>query len=765
MIFESHPGKKLINHIDEVRKIANKFLNDKEDSINKTLDIACKCHDFGKYTTYFQKHLYKKYNGNLSNHGFISALFGAFVGLKIFGEDSYLPLILYSVILHHHGNLENADEDLPTELRFNLSSLKAELKFKLDIVNSQLDDMKNNYAEIVKDLSIVELEEYFDEFIEKRPYEYTLRSILKVQRLIEMSRMDKQKMYTTHQLLYSCLIDADKMSASNTPIPEVKEMSYSILYNKYLDQFKEKSGKIDKIRSEVFNRVQKNLQEVYKSNKYFSITAPTGTGKTLAGFYAAKRLRELLGGNRKIIYALPFTSIIDQNYSVIFDLHEDNEDFQSCVNQYIVKHHHLSDVDYKSDEIDYGTDSSLLLMESWQSSIVVTTFVQLFETIIGYRNRMLKKFHSIKGSIIILDELQTLDIKYWKLIDYMLKKICDDLDCRIITMTATRPIILKDAFELLDNYQEYFSSLNRVTLTFDSDKVTVDEFCENFINQLQYKSYLIICNTIGQSLGVYNRLKDLDRKVMYLSTNIVPRKRRERIERIKEIMDLKPIVISTQVVEAGVDLDFDIVYRDLAPMDSIIQAAGRCNRNGTSQGEVRVVKMVNDDRLYGSFIYGKMLLILSEEILSKGYFKESEFLNIIEKYFMLAIEKMNSVDESKKIIKAIENIQFSEVSDFSIIKNRPDYIDVYFEIDDKAKELFEKYKKDVLEEKDSKKRYENLLKLKPELRSYMISLPVKFKNQFIEQKSIFRMPIEDKCRLYEDDIGFNKDDIDDTIIL
>ncbi|RKD31276.1 CRISPR-associated helicase Cas3' [Thermohalobacter berrensis] len=765
MEFKSHPNKKLIRHLKEVEDYASKFLKDNEQRIKTSLSIICKCHDFGKYTTYFQEHLFENYSGDLSNHGFISALFGGFVGLKVFGEDNYLPLILYSVILHHHGNLDDIYADLPNRLRFNRQSLKVELKIKLDAVDKQLDNMNENFQIIYSELEELGIHEYFKEFIKNRPYEEILRSLLKIAKLIERNKINKDKLYSTHQLLYSCLIDADKLSASQTPLPETKELTYSSLLEKYKRMFKKKTyGKLDEMRTDIFNRIQKNLVSSYEDNKYFSITAPTGSGKTLAGFYAAKKLRELLGGNRKIIYALPFTSIIDQNYSVITNLHEDNEDFKNNPSQYILKHHHLSDIDYRTEEKDYNIDASNLLLEGWKSSIIVTTFVQLFETLIGYRNKMLKKYHNLRGAVILLDELQTIDIRYWKLIDYVLKKCCEELDCRIITMTATKPIILKDSKELLDNYKDYFKKLNRVKLYFDDKEKTIDEFCNDFRSTIEDKSYLIICNTIGQSIEVYERLKDLDREVIYLSTNIIPKMRRKRIEKIKDIMDSKPIVVSTQVVEAGVDLDFDVVYRDLAPLDSIIQAAGRCNRNAEKKGEVKVIKLVKDDMLTGKYIYGSILLILTNEILKKGEFEESEFLTLIQTYFRKAIEKVNSTDESDKLIKWIENIKFGDIKSFSLIKNRPDYVDVYFEIDDFAKKLFQKYKDEVIGETDYKKRNKAILRLKPKLRDYIISLPVKFCKEFIDEKTFLRMPIEDKQRVYRDDIGFNRDKIDETII-
>ncbi len=167
-------------------------------------------------------------------------------------------------------------------------------------------------------------------------------------------------------------------------------------------------------------------------------------------------MKELLGDNRRIIYSLPFTSIIEQNYDVLFDIFRGIEDFEQNYSSYIIKHHNLSTVEYENEYRDYTKTEAELLIENWSSGVVVTTFVQLLETLVGARNRMLKKFNAIKGSIIILDEIQAIDIKYFDLVDYILRKACEYLDIRIIIMTATKPLILTDAVELLEDNEKYF---------------------------------------------------------------------------------------------------------------------------------------------------------------------------------------------------------------------------------------------------------------------------------------------------------------------
>lgn len=758
-MFESHPDRPLLKHIEEVYENSKMFINTQDEDILTALEIAAKTHDFGKYTTYFQKRLYDKSNKNpLGDHSYISAVFGSFIGIERLGEDSYLPLVIYSVINNHHGNLKELKNKLPKNKKDTRN-----IEIEIQDINKQLDDMNKNYKDILFDMEKLNLENEFKLFIKKRPIEKTLISLRKL-----YSTISDNKLFYIHQLIYSALIDGDKMSASQILLNDIKSVEYNYLLDIYNNKFPEKEG-FSSLRREVFESVQKNVEKNY-NERLFSITAPTGTGKTLAGFYAAEKLSNHFG-NRKIIYALPFTSIIDQNYNEIYKLHENLSNFQANSSNYLIKHHSLAEYDYKTQDNNYDLDQSKLLIESWHSGIIITTFVQFFESILGNRNKMLKKLHSIKGSIIILDELQSIPIKFWRLIDYILRKISEELDCRIITMTATKPVILQDSIELLDDYEKYFRSLNRVELSYNDYQITIEEFTEDFINELEDeledKSYLIVCNTIGQSLKLYKELCDIDREVIYLSTNIIPKYRAERIDYIKENMKNNPIVISTQVIEAGVDLDFNYVIRDLAPLDSIIQAAGRCNRNDTEKGQVRVVKMINEKgELFGKYIYGSMLLNITESVLKGKSIGESDFLNLIKKYFLEIYEKKNTNDKFDEYKIAVENLDFETMGNFSIIENRPNYIDVFFEVDEEAVEMIDEYKR-IKDIKDIKEKYEKLLKITTNMRKYTISLPDKFIKEFDIDNyyKIIRMPIEDKDRIYMDDTGFKRDDIDSAIFM
>lgn len=349
-----------------------------------------------------------------------------------------------------------------------------------------------------------------------------------------------------------------------------------------------------------------------------------------------------------------------------------------------------------------------------------------------------------------MDEVQAIDIKYYPLIDFIFNMATKYLDVKIIMMTATKPAILNGAVELLDECEKYFKMFNRTILIPKLNSITIESFLSEFKSNIKEKSYLIVCNTINQSLEIYNGLKDLDRDIYYLSTNLVPKHRKQRIDEINRRLKNgdKLILVSTQVVEAGVDFDFDVVIRDLAPLDSIIQCAGRCNRNGLKEiGEVHIYKMVNEEgNLFSKYVYGLSSVNITKEIL-EGHEKiqESEYYNLINIYFEKVIANKEK-DTSKGFIDSIKKLIYTEdkyaISRFSLIQNNLGYIDVFIEVDDDATKILEEYLK-VLSIKEFERRREEYLKIKNELNKYFISVPDKLFKKFTKtqnNKGIFVLP-------------------------
>lgn len=462
----------------------------------------------------------------------------------------------------------------------------------------------------------------------------------------------------------------------------------------------------------------------------------------MTGFFAALKLKELKPELKKIIYVLPYTSIIDQNYDDIRDLYTSNQEVKENEYSYIMKHHHLSSYEKeKSNEI-YSAGDYQTFMENWESGIIVTTFVQFLETVIGAKNKMLKKFHALKDSIVLMDEVQAVDIKYFNLLNYVFTKLAEELNCHIIIMTATKPLFFPEAMELLNEHEKYFNMFNRTKLVCRlNEGMTVREFADYFNDKIENISYMVVVNTISQSLELHKYIEEnlgycneYGHELFYLSTNLIPKHRRERIKEVRKKLKSgeKIILVSTQVVEAGVDLDFDEVYRDLAPLDSIIQCAGRCNRNNRGFiGNVNIVKVIgNDNRTFGEKIYGFDTLNIVQQILAPfDEVEEKEYLGLINKYYQkISIKKSQQVSKDYK--RSIEELNFNrkrehEIGQFSLIDEINGYMDVYIEYDEEAEALLQQYK-EAYKIQDINKRREAILPLQKDMSSYYISMPNKY---------------------------------------
>ncbi len=807
MNFESHQGIPLQQHLKEVANKSREIILSKNiDLIDKNIlaDISYLIgisHDFGKYSTFFQDSRIKKIpidNENLGNHSLISALLSfellqEYIESKNLNEKKlflFIPQIAYFIVKHHHGNLANIENDVDSEKLFYSG-------FKL--IPKQLEDIFKNLKQIISEydyllsdykISVSNVFTRMEKYKKSITYDDDIKPIIKTSLKIPVRKMIKENnvvFYLVFQLLYSILIDSDKKNAGEVRSIARKELPENLV-ERYLNQqkFREKNkSKINPIRNQIRKYV---LENINTDDKIFTLTAPTGTGKTLASFAGALKLRKILKeklelkNEPRIIYSLPFTSIIDQNFNVFDEVLQQLEDFNEHKSEYLLKHHYLADVFYKTPKKEKGkeieVDESLALIESWESELIVTTFIQLFHTLIGYKNRMLKKFHNIVNSIIILDEVQNIPLKYWSLVHDVLIALTKYFYCRVILMTATKPLIFneeKDDFkELVSDYKQFFQSdeLNRVKLNY-LKSITIDEFYNN-LPDFKLDSYLFVFNTIDSSLEFFKKIKDLSEyNKFYLSTNIIPKERKIRIEDIKELIDRnrktdkkqKFIVVSTQMIEAGVDIDCECAYRDLGPLDSIIQVAGRCNRNNFLKvnGIVNIVRLQKNDKYDYCRIYDPILNDISEKILkNRNPIKESEFLDLIEEYFIEAKERMYS---NISLIKSIESLNFDDrkdnnpISSFKLIENDDYYKkDVFIEFDESAKEVWQKFIT-LKQIKDTFKRKTEFLKCKKDFYDYVISVPEKYvPEKEYENTGIVYIPNNAVESCYDDKTGWKRKD-------
>lgn len=786
--FKSHPGVPLEQHLIRVKEIAVKnfeqeapFLHFEKistDTFQNILTIACLSHDLGKATSFFQHWLLEKEKSEFSNHALISAIQGFYLAKTLLEKTSLQDkdillhsLCIFQSIRRHHGNFGNFDHD--TQL--------SEVNYQaLTIQTKNIDS--TNYTKLLYNLlpegfprvySTDQITEWINNFcdLSKTIIPLAIRNLYSNKSFYY---------YYLENLLFSLLIDADKTEVTVGRVPDrwSKQIPFTII-DKYKENQKFESTQLNKLRETAYKEILNNPLEE-KTNLY-SINLPTGLGKTLDVLSFSLKLRQMVSLQTKIspriIYSLPFLSIIDQNADIFTEILSINGNEPPT--SVLLKHHHLADVIYEpeyqneeeinSNEFEKKKKISLsnakMLIEGWNSEIIVTTFIQVFNALFGYRNRSLKKLHRMVGSILILDEIQSIPVIYWNLLKEALEYLSDHWSIKVVFVTATKPEIFTDSeMTQLLKPENYFSKLNRITLFSHIEKeIFIDTFMES-ITIAEDKSYLFILNTIQATKTVYEQISKIlpEENITYITTHVVPF---ERLQRIKNIKTKKSrIAITTQLVEAGVDIDFDIVYRDLAPLDSINQASGRCNRNAGAKGSVHVVKLINEKhRPFCNSIYDKILLEQTEHILQKyPKIEENQFRDLLIKYYK-RIRRRISEDKSVEISNAIKKMVYQSdsetaVDDFKLIKTY-EKLNVFVSIDKEAEAVWTQYER-IFKIQDKFARKVAFDGIKGRFAKYQISIPLTVENIPPEYYGIRFVSFDQIDEFYDTITGFktvNKD--------
>lgn len=824
----SHPCKLLINHLRNVGETASNTITDKSLNIpeaNLLRDVAYIIgitHDFGKATGFFQKYINetdeKKRRSlksmEITHHGLLSAFF-AYSVMKEYlkqskiegGISEYLPIISFLAVKRHHGNLLNAMDEISD-------------------IDADEEDVISTAKEQIESIDMTELGEILSTLISEGKINlkididsirnYILCNIItdiaSKRRLIRhLSDKDDIYPYFINQFLYSALIDADKTDAGLDGVNLKRLDLPGDLVDIYrnANHFVGNLENINRLRNEIYEEAMERIKCWNLDQKIISLNVPTGTGKTLTALSISLKLRERLKTKTnfgpRIIYALPFLSIIDQNYgvldSVIFPQKDAEsemakppldpcEDFGKATksksvykdSRLLLKHHHLADVSYETDDAEYEADKSLLLLEGWNSEIIVTTFWQLFNTLFSNRNKQLRKFNKLANAIIILDEVQAVPHRYWQLIHDALKMLCDKFNSYVILITATQPLIFEEGKgeiqEIAERKEEYFRSLDRIDLMPMIEKaLTLDEFkaiLKNDLEDEKDKDFLIVLNTINSATNIFDYISGLElenTKMCYLSTSVVPK---ERLKRINQIKDTKgsagprKVIVSTQLIEAGVDIDADRVYRDFAPMDSINQVAGRCNRGSSKKekGLVSVFILKDDRKEFYKYIYDPFLIDKTLEILrlKDGPIKESEFLELNNRYFK-AVKRGMGEKDSKESLDCITGLAFKDLSKkFKLIENDLPMVNVFVELDETAEKIWKEYL-DIRHEKNNRERTKRYLKIKKCFSDYLISAPKKFAGPLVmDDSNIGHISRVELDNFYNKVTGFRRSETGDGSI-
>lgn len=744
------------NSYDSIKNI---YFEKNDEFLGKSAFIIGALHDFGKYTEYFQNYLTTGSENQYKSHAFISALFSAYCAKENNFPDQYI-LYIYLTIKHHHGNLCNLDSDVG----ISFPPMNQKLQTNLRILTKQVCSINKNKHEIEldmqpifnfaksKDINL----DFIGQFINN--YDEIFRYLAHLNLKIKYDNKSNINLdFTDFLLLYSSLIDNDKRSAASVEVLSRKNLDDSLIDNYRNKNFTTESL-LNNIRNDMYNSIKYNTENIDLKHHFYTITSPTGSGKTIAGIAASlilrKKLYDEINKSCRIIYALPFTTIVDQNYSVMNKILTDEigDEFINNHERYILKHHHLSILSQTVEGKELPLDKSLMLTEDWDSEIIFTTFVQLFDALAGFKNKNLKKYFRIANSIIILDEIQSINIEKWENIRLLMKIYADKFNIYFIIMTATQPNIIPCALELSGDYKSRFDQLSRVIMHIDFELKKPELIIDKYIDY-NYKSILFMFNTIATSIEAYRHLvqnifmntsislnssaftyKHLTgdkRKIYYISSNIIPEQRNKIISDINTSLrnNESIAVISTQIFEAGVDISFDAVVRDIAPLDSLIQSSGRVNRNGDfKEGHLYVVNCSPEnntqDGYYCKMIYGKIHTDVAVNILKKkNTVKERDYLDIIQSYY----KEVNShyTNSSTNLANALKNLMFHDidkggkyyVSNFSILDNMDKYISVFIEIDEQATIVLNKYIK--LERKYSNA---DIISIRREIYNYIISV-------------------------------------------
>lgn len=625
--WHSHPLQK---HLQKVAQLAKRFAG-RYGSL--FAEYAGLLHDLGKFQESFQKYIrnasgFEKENAHLEDvestklrkipHSTAGAKYAVERLNPFFGH-----LLAYLIAGHHAGladwydkgslkrRLQQADDELAASLSGFVESSLPEDFFPLSD-----DDLMRDFFAFWEDGAKLE------------------------------------ELHIWMRFLFSCLVDADFLDTEafmngyadadtaqaaglRPKFPGLDELHRR--YEQYMAQLSEKADKNSSLNQERHAILQQCFSAAETDRTLFSLTVPTGGGKTLASLGFALK-HALKFGKKRIIYAIPFTSIIEQNANV----------FRNALGDDVVLEHH-SNLEVKEDK---ETAKTRLATENWDAPLIVTTNVQLFESLFAAKTSRCRKIHNIADSVVILDEAQQLPRDFQKPITDMMRVLARDYGVTFVLCTATQPELGKniDAFgrtilEGLPDVREIVA--DKIALSEKLRRVRIKMPPPNGETQSWQKiadeiaarpCVLAVVNTRKHAQKLFAALPSNGIK-LHLSANMCATHRSEVIALVRRYLALyragslhKPLwLVSTQLIEAGVDLDFPCVYRAMAGLDSIAQAAGRCNREGKlpQLGEV-VVFRAEEGAPSGSLKQGQDI---TEEMLKAGLLDDPLSPSAFAEYF------------------------------------------------------------------------------------------------------------------------------------
>jgi CRISPR-associated endonuclease/helicase Cas3 len=702
---KSHPNKTLLTHVNGVVDGTKKLTG------LKMAELAAIFHDLGKMNFGFQIKVYPTIENDLgikvteadrkySHHAYLSAyafwcyyLMNGQELKEYFGrhisKNELLALII--IIAKHHGNLPNflsADSNDEKEQVLNkdeanrLFEYLEQSKIPFDEFPKLFNLSSNGYSKI---LGYPKAKKDFINFS-----------------LDTKSHSNYLQFYQETQFSFASLIQSDKKDAGYIDTNDKKNIEkfcskYSLSFTDYLktlESYQEKP--LNKLRTKIRHEVTENISKYLRESdsRVFDLTAPTGSGKTLSLLSLADEIIKQKGDFR-IMYCLPFLSITEQVEKEVLKIFKGQNDLvqridSKSINKEIQKLQ--EELDNKPSETKYKELGIKQFQENiFEYPFIITTFVRFFEAFLKNRNADLLKLPSFSNCIFLIDEIQALPPRLYGFFVAYLDAFCKRFNSYAVISTATMPDFelptdkikaffpcYKEPPKLLS--KEYFNDdlFNRYTIEHQKNEISIPNLAQKLIAENQ--SVLCIVNTIDDSKDLFEKLNEnlQPQEICLLNTHFTPNDRKYKIDYSKLRLQhgKRIILISTQLIEAGVDIDFPILYRDMAIIPSIVQSAGRCNRNGKlDKGKVVLFNLNNRGKTRSKLIYrGKdsKLLYYTKRILKNPSYQEKKLFAEQKDYFKslrtdLIFGEHEQGKETLNFIELIKEAMFASLGKFKLI--------------------------------------------------------------------------------------------------
>lgn len=583
---EGERSQPLLEHNTHTKQLAKRF--GQKLNCENICSIAGELHDIGKSQKAFQNYIRKAAAGEFVQRGSInhSSAGGKYIMDTFAKSDNPFAIltaeIITEAIISHHGLKDFISPDGDLKFQKSCYSERYEEKeiqeYIQEIINENI--LENDFEKAVKEIQVL-----YEIIYERIP-----DSIYKDDELgFDISAFVRY--------ILSCVIASDREDTRMFMLNEtpLKEINTGLVWKNAIDNLERliatfsTKGELNKLRMEISNQcylAAKRKPGIYR------LSCPTGSGKTLSSLRFA--LHHAYKYDKKhIFYIAPYKSILTQNSDVMKQVF--------CEDDVLIHH---------SDFIPEDQEKYSYLNSNWSSPVIMTTAVQFYQTLFSNNTTSVRRFHQLSDSVIIIDEAQTIPTHLISMFNYMINFLSEVCHSTIVLCTATQPVfektkrpmriyadngIIQDELQQSDVFKRVHYINKCTPKGFD-----YDEYADFIVDcWKKHNSVLTIVNTKKDAMELYkkcltlNEEMDMDVSIYHLSTNMCPVHRNKALEEIKDkLIENKPLIcISTNLMEAGIDLSFSSVIRSIAGLDSIIQAAGRCNRNGDEQyGYVYLVK-------------------------------------------------------------------------------------------------------------------------------------------------------------------------------